>query len=250
MNHTIWYHGSPKRFSVLRQGSTVTPFRALAKAFSHKPSLLCQEDDGSICHNGACPGFLYQIAEPAALGQDLLPHPRTTMEPGSEFLTQRPLEVRLTGVAPWPQGPLIRLASLEDARELARLNRLFNGPPGTSEDMVRRSLKENPREIVVVAEPAWTATSRLSGFICLQLKYSFCYQLPTAEVTEVFVEKDSRRQGLAGAMLRFGEEYARTNFQAEEFSLLTGEDNFLAQNLYKSLGYVREDEVMFAKSIE
>ena len=33
----IWYHGSNKKFSLLREGSTITPNRALAEAFSHKP---------------------------------------------------------------------------------------------------------------------------------------------------------------------------------------------------------------------
>ena len=29
----IWYHGSNKKFSLLREGSTITPNRALAEAF-------------------------------------------------------------------------------------------------------------------------------------------------------------------------------------------------------------------------
>ena len=44
----VWYHGSNARFDVLREGSTVTQWRELAEAFSHKPSMLCTEDDGSI----------------------------------------------------------------------------------------------------------------------------------------------------------------------------------------------------------
>lgn len=246
----IWYHGSPEQFTVLRQGSTVTPHRVLAKTFSHRPSLLGWEDDGTITHNGSCPGFLYQIGEPAAPGRDLAPHPNSTMEPNAEFLTQRPLPVKLIGIAPWPQGPLIRLADPDDAQELARLNRLFNGPPGAPIDMVRQSLRENTREIVIAAEKEShsMAASGLAGFICLQLKRSFCYEQPTAEVTEVFVEEASRRRGLAKAMLQFGESYARVNFQADSISLLTGKDNLPAQTLYKSLGYLPEDEALFSKS--
>ena len=33
----VWYHGSPERFTLLRAGSTITQWRALAEAFSHKP---------------------------------------------------------------------------------------------------------------------------------------------------------------------------------------------------------------------
>lgn len=48
----IWYHGSNKKFSLLREGSTITPNRALAEAFSHKPPILSCEADGTLLHNG------------------------------------------------------------------------------------------------------------------------------------------------------------------------------------------------------
>lgn len=32
----IWYHGSNQVFSKLREGSTITQWRALAEAFSHQ----------------------------------------------------------------------------------------------------------------------------------------------------------------------------------------------------------------------
>lgn len=89
-----WYHGSDAIFSTLRAGSTVTQWKALAEAFSHRPTLLCTEDDGSISHNGTAKGYLYVIDEPVQVGADLYPHPRTTMEENAEFLTRRPLKVR------------------------------------------------------------------------------------------------------------------------------------------------------------
>lgn len=91
---TKWYHGSNRRFTVLRAGSTVTPNRALAESFSHKPSLLSCEKDGTILHNGRRRGFLY-IVEPFHAETDFIPHPRTTLPPGAEYLTTRPLRVRL-----------------------------------------------------------------------------------------------------------------------------------------------------------
>lgn len=91
----VWYHGSNARFDVLREGSTITQWRALAEAFSHKPSMLCTEDDGSIRHNGQEKGFLYVIDEPVELGTDVCPHPRTTMDENAEWLTKRPLKVRM-----------------------------------------------------------------------------------------------------------------------------------------------------------
>lgn len=100
MEGNIWYHGSPFLFEVLEAGSTVTPWRKLAEAFSHKPDILCIEDDGEILHNGKGEGFLYRIAEPFAVGEDLFPHPRSTMEEKLEFLTKRPLRVELIGKIP------------------------------------------------------------------------------------------------------------------------------------------------------
>lgn len=91
----VWYHGSDKKFSLLQAGSTITQWRALAEAFSHQPSCLSYDDDGAIEHNGTQKGYLYILDEPVELGKDVLPHPRTTMDPNAEFLTQRPLKVKL-----------------------------------------------------------------------------------------------------------------------------------------------------------
>ena len=91
----IWYHGSNEIFSELRAGSTVTQWRALAEAFSHKPGWLSYDDDGTICHNGTKKGYLYSLAESVVIGKDIYPHPRTTMDENVEFLTKRPLKVKL-----------------------------------------------------------------------------------------------------------------------------------------------------------
>lgn len=88
-----WYHGSPEELAVLRIGSTITQDRALAAAFSHKPSLLVQ-DDGRIRHNGQRPGFLFAIAEPVN-SDDIVLVPGSTMGSGQEWLTRRPLRLTL-----------------------------------------------------------------------------------------------------------------------------------------------------------
>ena len=96
----VWYHGLPERFTLLRAGSTITQWRALAEAFSHKPQALSYEDDGSIWQNGTLPGYLYVIDEPISPGMDIAPHPRTTMDANVEFLTKRPLRVRCIAEVP------------------------------------------------------------------------------------------------------------------------------------------------------
>ena len=97
-NTRPWYHGSPLMLASLRPGSTITRDRALARVFSHKPTLVVQDVDERgqhiLKHSGAQPGFLYRIAEELRPG-DVYPHPRTTMPPGQEWLTLRTLRVEL-----------------------------------------------------------------------------------------------------------------------------------------------------------
>ena len=91
----IWYHGSNQAFSELRTNSTITQWKELAIAFSHKPSMLGYDDDGVISHNGTEKGYLYIIDEPITVGVDIYQHPRSSMDKNAEFLTKRPLKVKL-----------------------------------------------------------------------------------------------------------------------------------------------------------
>ncbi|MBQ9140587.1 MAG: hypothetical protein IJX63_02185 [Lachnospiraceae bacterium] len=90
-----WYHGSNKRFEILREGSTITQWKELAEAFSHQPTGLGYDDDGVICHNGTEKGYLYIIDEAVVVDVDIYQHPRTTMDENAEFLTKRDLKVKL-----------------------------------------------------------------------------------------------------------------------------------------------------------
>ena len=91
----IWYHGSNKVFSELREGSTITQWKELAEAFSHQPDRLSYDDDGKIYHNGTEKGYLYVIDEPITVGVDVYQHPETVMDENAEFLTSRPIKVRM-----------------------------------------------------------------------------------------------------------------------------------------------------------
>lgn len=90
-----WYHGSNRVFSELKEGSTVTQWRELAEAFSHQPNRLSYDDHGIIRHNGKEKGYLYILDEPVTVGIDVYQHPRTVMDQNAEFLTKRPLKVKL-----------------------------------------------------------------------------------------------------------------------------------------------------------
>jgi hypothetical protein len=91
----IWYHGSNKIFDILKEGSTITQWKELAEAFSHKPLGLGYDDDGTIIHNGIEKGFLYIIDETINIGVDMYQHPTTAMDINAEYLTKRPLKVKL-----------------------------------------------------------------------------------------------------------------------------------------------------------
>ena len=91
----IWYHGSNRRFTVLRENSTITQWRALAEAFAHQPGRLSYDDLGVIRHDGTQKGYLYRIDEVVTVGVDVYQHPRSSMDRNAEFLTKRPLKVKL-----------------------------------------------------------------------------------------------------------------------------------------------------------
>ena len=90
-----WYHGSPLHLERLHVGSSITQDRDLARVFSHKPSLV-SKGTRSIKHSGEEPGYLYRVIDEIG-PKDAYPHPRTTMEPGQEWLTRRELRVELIG---------------------------------------------------------------------------------------------------------------------------------------------------------
>lgn len=104
MNHEqkLWYHGSPFILEELLEGSTITQEKDYARIFSHKPSVVSVNDDGTIVHNGSMGGYLYVIDEPIS-SADIFPHPNTTMSLGIEWLTRRAIKVKkITDTTPDP----------------------------------------------------------------------------------------------------------------------------------------------------
>lgn len=140
---------------------------------------------------------------------------------------------------------MIRLASFDDAEQLLVLNEQFNGKGETTLEEIKNSLSNNSQEIIVIAEEE----NLLVGFVCVQIKRSFCYSDVYAEITEVFVEEKFRRKGLASKMITFAENYCRENYKLHSFELLTGKENTPAQKLYRSIGYTEKSELLFGKNI-
>lgn len=138
---------------------------------------------------------------------------------------------------------MVRLATVNDAEQLKILNTEFNGPGDTTVQRIRESLLSNRQEIVIVDDMGGC----LTGFICVQLKKSFCYDEYIPEITEVYVRQDYRRNGIAQAMICFAEQYCTRNYPLHGFELLTGADNCGAQAVYGRLGYHRDGEIHMSK---
>jgi len=79
---------------MLKTGSTITQWKDLAKAFSHKPPCLIIDDNKTIKHNGKVKGFLYIINEELRK-DDIIKHPKSSMDDGLEWITQRDLNITL-----------------------------------------------------------------------------------------------------------------------------------------------------------
>lgn len=139
---------------------------------------------------------------------------------------------------------MVRLATGKDAPQLEALNNAFNGK-GVDHAFIENSLLHNKQEIVVVDEE----DGMLAGFVCVQLKKSFCYDEYMPEITEVYVSPDYRRKGIAGKMILFAEKFVSGRYHAHEWGLFTGQDNEAAQALYRRLGYKEDGECHFSREI-
>lgn len=141
---------------------------------------------------------------------------------------------------------MVRLATVTDAEQLNLLNKEFNGPGETTLVHIRASLCDNKQEVVIVDEE----DGALVGFVCVQLKKSFCYEVVTAELTEVYVKPAYRKKGIASRMIFFAEEYCRNHFPVYKFELLTGRKNKVAQAVYGKLGYADDGELHMSKKVK
>lgn len=138
---------------------------------------------------------------------------------------------------------MIRLATYDDAKQLEQLNNEFNGFGETTLEKIQESLLNNQQEFVVVEE----LNNELVGFICVQLKKSFCYEEYMVEITEVYVRSDHRHNGIAGRMIAFAEEYCKRNYPFHKIEILTGKDNDIAQMAYHKFGYEEDGEIHLSK---
>ncbi|MBR4049003.1 MAG: GNAT family N-acetyltransferase [Clostridia bacterium] len=141
---------------------------------------------------------------------------------------------------------MVRKATVSDAEQLGILNDEFNGKGETTVENIRESLLNNQQEIVIVDDE----NGVLAGFVCVQLKKSFCYDEYMPEITEVYVLPEYRKQGIASKMITFAEDYCSMNYPLHRYELLTSEKNLIAQSVYGKLGYTNDNELHLSKRIK
>jgi len=139
----------------------------------------------------------------------------------------------------------VRLASLTDAEELSRLNQEFNGGEKRPPSKIIERLNINHNELIAVAE----ISGKIVGFGCAQSIYSFCYEEPHGEITELYVEEAARRKGIAIAIISCLEEYLRAR-GVRSMKVMTGRRNTAAIKTYESCNYVKDDEQFLQKKLE
>jgi ribosomal protein S18 acetylase RimI-like enzyme len=147
------------------------------------------------------------------------------------------------------------------SRDISELVRLFNGyREFYGETPNEERALEFIRDRVLVAsgqaegQPpvakyylAWTdsgGSRRAVGFMHLIPSTNTLAMRPIWFLEDLYVEPSARRSGIAAALLRYAEEFARSA-GAERLTLATAHDNAAAQALYRKHGYIREDHLWY-----
>jgi hypothetical protein len=79
---------------ILAVGSSITRNRALAVAFSYKPSRVSVNDEGKVSHNGTRKGYLYEVDQ-KVMPDDIVVHPSYLPDDPWEWVTKKPLKLKV-----------------------------------------------------------------------------------------------------------------------------------------------------------
>jgi ribosomal protein S18 acetylase RimI-like enzyme len=126
----------------------------------------------------------------------------------------------------------VRRAGPEDAAELARMLDLFDRMGATPEQVRARMLACRDVLTTFIGE----VEGRPVGFACLRVVPHIQGDEPYAELTDIYVDAEVRRQGVARALIAEVEAAARAA-GASEVVIVTGFDNEGAQAAYRASGY-------------
>ena len=144
-------------------------------------------------------------------------------------------------------SPIIRRATIEDLSQLAQLfdayRQFYEQAPDVAlaNTFIADRLNKQESVIFVAAKNETnSAEKQLIGFS--QIYPSFCSVMAAkiGVLYDLFVDSTARKTGAGRALMLAAHDYAAKNDMAR-LDLSTAKDNFKAQALYKSLGWVRDD---------
>src|SRR2546429_4316871 len=136
---------------------------------------------------------------------------------------------------PGPSRIRVRIVRPDDAPGLVPLFETFYGAyfggRVTETSVAGRLRQAATHETVIVAEVG----DRIAGFASLRVTDSLD-PAPYAELTDLFVEPEARRLGVASRLVKYVEGIARER-GGSHLVVLTGQKNTEAQAFYRSAGY-------------
>jgi GNAT superfamily N-acetyltransferase len=126
----------------------------------------------------------------------------------------------------------VRQATPDDASELARMLDLFDHTGATTEQVAARMRGCESVLTTYIGE----LDGRAVGFACLRMVPHIQGDEPYAELTDIYVDEEVRRQGVGRALIAHVEGVVR-EAGASEVVILTGFDNEGARAAYRASGY-------------
>jgi ribosomal protein S18 acetylase RimI-like enzyme len=139
----------------------------------------------------------------------------------------------------------IEPASAADVTELSRLTiayRVFYGEAPEDEratTFVRDRLTQSSGRYFLARNG-----DAAVGFMHLMPSTNTLAMRPIWLLEDLYVDVSARSRGVATALLSYAEAFARSN-GAERLTLATAHDNKAAQDIYKKLGYLREEHFLY-----
>jgi ribosomal protein S18 acetylase RimI-like enzyme len=97
----------------------------------------------------------------------------------------------------------------------------------------------NNESIVVVALSNINDTAIIKGFTQLYPKYSSARTVKNWILNDLYVDAAYRKQGIGKMLINYAMDFAKNN-ESEFVQLETAFDNYTAQSLYESIGFVKQ----------
>ena len=133
----------------------------------------------------------------------------------------------------------ISLGELDEVAQLFDQYRVFYQAASDikgAQDFLRARLQKEESVIFAAREG-----DRLVGFTQLYPSFSSVSMKPIWILNDLFIEASSRKQGIAKLLMATAEDFARDS-GAVRLALSTQVENLIAQSLYESRGYIKDQD--------